>query len=131
MTAFKFFSKAWVVFVAGLLCGGVVWGLSVPLTGAREPFDSPSLYYPVAMLMAGVIAALPAPRCWWVAVIGIFLGERLYAFVMLPETRAWLLFGIVVNALIPTWLPAAIGAVGVFVLDRQLTKRSSGRGKLS
>ena len=131
VTAVKLFSKAWVVFIAGLLCGAVVWGLSVPLTGAREPFDSPSLYYPVAMLVAGVIAALPAPRYWWVAVIGIFLGERFYAFVMLPETRAWLLFGIVINALILTWLPAAIGAVGVFVLNRRLTKRSSERGEPS
>lgn len=123
----RLLSKAWPALVAGVLCGAAVWGPSVPLTGMREPFDSPSLYYPVAMCLAGVIAALPAPRYWWVAVIGIFLGERLYSFVMLPETRAWALFGMVINALLPTWMPAAAGAAGVFLLSRLLTRRSSAR----
>ena len=104
------------VLLAGLACGAVVWGLSVPVTGMREPFDAPGPYYIVAMFAAGVLAALPAPRYWWVAVIGIFLGERLYAFVMLPETRDWLLFGIVMNLIIPTWLPAAAGALGVYLV---------------
>lgn len=120
-------TKAWPVLAAGILCGAAVWGLSVPLTGVREPFDSPGFYYPVAMLVAGAIAALPAPRYWWLAVIAIFAGERLYAFAMLPETRGWFLFGLVVNALIPTWIPAAIGAACVALLSRQLGRRSSGR----
>ncbi len=50
------------VFLAGIACAAVVWGLSVPLTGMREPFDSPTYYYPAAMFMAGILAALPAPR---------------------------------------------------------------------
>jgi hypothetical protein len=79
------------------------------------------------MCLAGLIAASLAPRYWWVAVIGIFLGERLYSFVMLPETRAWALFGMVVNALLPTWIPAALGAAGVYLLSRQLTRRPGGR----
>ena len=64
------------VLLAGLVCGAIVWGLSVPLTGMREPFDSPSYYYMVAMFIAGLVAALPAPRYWWAAVVGIFLGEN-------------------------------------------------------
>ena len=95
-----------------------MWALSVPLTGTREPFDSPSLYYPAAMLLAGVVAALPAPRYWWPAVLSVFLGEHLYAFAAFPDTRAWIFFGIVVNALIPTWWPAAIGALIVFGAHR-------------
>jgi hypothetical protein len=70
------------------------------------------------MFVAGVMAALPAPRYWWLAVIAIFAGERLYAVVMLPETRSWFLFGLVINALMPTWWPAALGALGVYVTDR-------------
>ena len=118
-----FLSKAWIVLLAGLFCGAVVWWLSIPLTGAREPFDSTGLYYPVAIFVAGVLATLPAPRYWWMAVVGIFLGERLYAFLLLPETRAWLLFGIVINILILSWLPAALGAVSVYFVYHQFKKR--------
>lgn len=116
-------SKPWLVLATGLLCGAAVWWLSVPITGMREPFDSTSLYYPVAMFLAGAFATLPAPRYWWMAVLGIFLGERLYAFMLLPETRAWLLFGIVINILIFSWLPAALGAVSVYLVHRQFMKR--------
>ena len=70
------------------------------------------------MLLSGVTAALVAPRYWWLAVIGIFLGERFYAFAMLPETRDWLLFGLVINVIVPTWLPAAVGVGVVFLVDR-------------
>jgi len=97
------------------------------LTGMRELFDSPSFYYPAAMCLAGMLAVLLAPRYWWVAVIGIILGDRVYSFVMLGETRPWVLFGPVVNALLPTWMPAVAGAAGVFLLSRQLTRRSGGR----
>ena len=112
------------VLLAGLTCGAIVWGLSVPLTGMREPFDSPGYYYMAAMFIAGLLAALPAPRYWWAAVVGIFLGERIYAFVMLPETRAWLAFGIVMNLLMPTWLPSALGALIVYTVNRVRTRRS-------
>jgi hypothetical protein len=117
--------RAWQrALLAGMICGALVWALSVPLAGTREPFDAASLYYPTAMFLSGVAASLVAPRYWWLAVIGIFLGERLYAFAMLPETRDWLLFGLVINVIVPTWLPAAIGAVVVFLVDRL----RSGRG---
>jgi hypothetical protein len=115
-------SGAWRVLVAGVLCGAAVWALSIPVTGMREPFDSPGVYYPIAMLAAGALAALPAPRFWWLAVIAIFLGERLYAFVMLPETRPWLLFSLIVNLVILTWIPAAIGAAGTFFVTRWLIR---------
>lgn len=119
-------SKAWLTLGAGSFCGAAVWGLSIAVTGVREPFDSNTLYYPAAMFLSGILASSFSPRHWWLAVIGIFAGERLYAFVMLPETRDWLLFGIVVNALVPTWLPAALGAIGVFITDRWLAKRRGG-----
>lgn len=114
------------VFFAGLACGALVWGLSVPITGMREPFDSPSHYYMVAMYIAGIIAALPAPRYWWAAVVGIFVGEKLYAFFMLPETRPWLLFGIYMGLLTLIWLPAALGALTVYIVNWARTRRWRG-----
>ena len=117
--------KIGLVFLAGIACGAIVWGLSVPITGMREPFDSPGFYYFVATFIAGVLAALPAPRYWWIAPVGIFVGERLYAFVMLPETRGWLLFGIIMNLLFLTWLPAAVGALIVFVVNWWRARRQN------
>ncbi len=112
------------VLLAGIACSAIVWGLSVPLTGMREPFDSPTYYYMVAMFIAGILAALPAPRYWWVAVIGIFSGERIYMFVMMPENRGWLLFSIYMGLLTLTWLPSALGAVIVYVVNHVRTRRS-------
>lgn len=115
------------VFLAGIVGGSVVWALSIPITGFREPFDSPGPYYAIAILVAGILAALPAPRYWWMAPIGVFLGERLYAFVMLPETRAWVLFGIYVNFMFLTWVPAAIGAFLTFAGSRLVARRARDR----
>ena len=114
------------VLLAGLASGAIVWALSVPLTGMREPFDSPTPYYMLAMFIAGILAALPAPRYWWLGVVAIFLGERAYAFVMLPETRDWLLFGIVINMLMLTWLPATIGALLVYIVNWLRARRLRG-----
>lgn len=111
------------VLLAGLACGAIVWALSVPLTGMREPWDSPGYYYIVAMFIAGILAALPAPRYWWAAVVGVFLGERIYAFVMLPETRYWLLLGFVMGVLMLTWLPTTVGALIVYVVNWWLSRR--------
>ena len=44
------------VLLAGLACGAIVWALSVPLTGMREPWDSPGYYYIVAVFIAGILA---------------------------------------------------------------------------
>ncbi len=111
------------VLLAGIACGAIVWGLSVPLTGMREPWDSSGYYYFVAIFIAGILAALPAPRYWWAAVVGVFLGERIYAFVMLPETRSWLMLGVVMGLLMLTWLPTTVGALIVYIVNRWLSRR--------
>ena len=59
--------------------------------------------------------------------IAVFLGERVYAFLMLPESQGWFLFGIVINLVLVTWLPAACGAFCVYFVNFLLTKRSNGR----
>ena len=76
------------------------------------------------MFIAGILAALPAPRYWWIAVVGIFSGERIYMFVMMPENRGWLLFSIYMGLLTRTWLPSALGAVTVYIVNRVRTRRS-------
>ena len=45
-----------------------------------------------------------------------FLGRATLCVYAAPETRAWLLFGIVINVVIFSWVPAALGAVSVFLV---------------
>lgn len=119
-------SAAWRVILAGLACGAAVWALSPFATGLREPFDSATLYYPLAIFVAGALASLPAPRHAWLAVPAVFLGERLYALIVYPELRPWMLFGFIINLVIPTWWPAALGALVVYALHRVLGKGRRG-----
>jgi len=111
--------KAKLVLFSGMGCGALVWALSIPITGFREPFDSPSLYYMISMLLAGIIATLPSPKYWWLAVIGIYLGERFYALIFLPETRGFFLLGLILNLLFLTWVPSMVGALITKFLLRQ------------
>lgn len=114
------------VAVGGLAFGALVWALSIPITGQREPFDGPILYYALSTFLAGAFGALPSPRHWWLGLLGVYLGQHLYALIAYPDTRAWFLFGLVVNAMIPTWLFAAAGALTVFLVSRYLAMRSRG-----
>jgi hypothetical protein len=44
--------------------------------------------------------------------------------VMMPENRAWLLFGVYIGVLTLTWLPSTLGAVIVYIVHRVRTQRS-------
>lgn len=111
--------KAALVFSIGVGCGVLVWALSVPITGFEEPFDAPSLYYIASMFFAGVIATIPGPKYWWLAVIGIYLGERFYGLFFLPQGASYFLFAFVMNLIVPTWLPSTIGALITCYLGRE------------
>lgn len=58
--------------------GAVVWALAPWLVGVSEPWDAASLYYPVALLVAGVIAGLLTPRPLWAHYLGGLLGQLGY-----------------------------------------------------
>lgn len=126
---FMNYKKPWIALIAGIVCGALVWAMSIPITGAREPFDSPSAYYKVAMFFAGIVSSVPAPRFWLLSLIGVILGQHIYSFLFLPETRGWVLFGLTMNLALLLWVPAAIGAFAVyciFLCKGQLTKGASG-----
>lgn len=106
----------------GLTLGALIWAAGAAVTGVREPFDGPLLYYGCATFAAGALATLPSPRHWWLAIISVYLGEHLYAFAAYPDTRAWFLFGLVVNALVPTWFFTALGALAMRLSARRLTR---------
>lgn len=104
--------------VVGLTLGALVWAFSIAATGHREPFDGDLTYYAITTFLAGACAAFVAPRRWWVAVVAVYLGQHLYAFAAYPDTRAWFLFGLIVNVLLPTWIPAAVGAFSAYAVWR-------------
>lgn len=119
---------AWKVIALGLILGAAVSGLSLPLTGQREAFDASPAYYLTAAFLAGALATLPAPRFWWLAVFAVFLGEHAWYAIVYPDMRPWVLFGLVVNAIIPTWWPAAVGALLVCLGARAARRHSQSRG---
>jgi hypothetical protein len=117
----------WKVIVAGLLLGAAVSGLSLPLTGQREAFDASPAWYLTATFLAGALATLPAPRFWWLAVLAVFLGAHAWYAAVYPDMRPWLLFGLVINAIVPTWWPAAVGALLVYLGARVVKQCSPSR----
>lgn len=102
--------------LTGVALGALVWVLSVPMTGRVEPFDAESHYYLAAMFFSGVAASLWSPRSAWLAVASLFIGERLYVLLALPGLRSTWLLGWLVNAVIPTWWSAAVGALLVHLV---------------
>jgi hypothetical protein len=105
----------WKVILLGLTLGAAVSGLSLPLTGQREAFDASPAYYLCAVFLAGALATLPAPRFWWLAVVAVFLGEHIYYAAAYPDMRPWFLFGLLINAILPTWWATATGALLVYL----------------
>ncbi len=46
---------------------------------------------------------------------------------MLPETRVWLAFGIIMGLAMLTWLPALLGALTTYLVDRFIIRRRRDR----
>jgi hypothetical protein len=61
----------------GLALGAAIWVLSASITGRQEPWDVPGLYYPAALIIAGVVGGLLVPGHWVEAAIGIYAGQAL------------------------------------------------------
>jgi hypothetical protein len=61
----------------GLILGAAVWLLSAPITGHREPWDDPGVYYGVALFVAGTLGGLLVPRHWLEVIVGMFVGQSL------------------------------------------------------
>ena len=58
---------------AGL--GAAIWLASPLVTGRREPWDAEGVYYPAALLGAGVLGGLLAPQHWLNVALGVFSGQ--------------------------------------------------------
>ncbi len=74
-------NQRWKAFALSAVLGFLVWFLSLPFTGKPEPWDSETPYYPVALILAGVLAGVLRAKPLWLLPLGIFAGQAFAVFV--------------------------------------------------
>ena len=65
------------------VASALVWALSPWLVGHREPWDADGLYYVAALLVAGAVAGLFAPKPLWAHYVGALVGQLGYELLFL------------------------------------------------
>ena len=93
MTPFSWSFREWIravgVLSIGTLLGMAIWWTSPVITGHTEPWDVEGRYYLGALAVAGFVASLALPKAFWVAPIGVVVGQLLYGLYFLePEALA-------------------------------------------
>jgi hypothetical protein len=73
----------WSTFLVSAVAGALVWAVSPWLTGQREPWDAGSLFYVVALVFAGALAGLLAPKPLWAHYLGAIVGQLGYELLFL------------------------------------------------
>ena len=63
----------------------MIWAASPVFTGELEPWDGSMGYYALALALAGFLAALILPRRFWLAPVGVYLGQVAYLLLFLPK----------------------------------------------
>jgi hypothetical protein len=76
--SFRDWGRACLVFASGVILGMAIWWTSPMLTGHIEPWDVPGKFYPGMLFAAGFVAAAFLPKAFWVAPIGVYVGQLLY-----------------------------------------------------
>lgn len=61
----------------GLALGAAISVLSSAFTGRQEPWDGPGIYYPAALLVAGLAGGFLVPRHYVEVGLGIYAGQAL------------------------------------------------------
>ena len=88
-------SRAWMMtLLVSALSAAAVWGLSPAISGHKEPWDAASYYYPLGLVVAGLVAGLLSPRIRWAYFAGAVMGQFLYVLVFL-ETGPLIAVGLV------------------------------------
>lgn len=79
------------IIVSSSSIGALVWAISPMMTGYVEPWDSNTVYYPVALFSGGIALGLFLPGNASIHYLGAFFGQLCF---MLVATGAGPLFGI-------------------------------------
>jgi hypothetical protein len=76
--------SAWVhALLVSALCAACIWALSPVITGHKEPWDDVGHYYPLGLVVAGLLAGLVSPRIRWAYYVGSILGQLMYMLAFL------------------------------------------------
>mgnify|MGYP001420734309 CR=1 FL=1 len=76
-------TRTWLTLAIAALLAASIWGVSPLLTGKREPWDVDGYFYLVALVIAGSLAGLIAPRPRWAHYVGAFIGQLGYQLLFL------------------------------------------------
>lgn len=76
--SFREWCRAAVVLAVGVLLGMAIWWASPMITGHGEPWDAEGGYYFGTLFVAGFVAAIFLPKAFWVAPIGVYIGQLLF-----------------------------------------------------
>ena len=113
-------TRAVMVFVAGCLLGALIWGASPLVTGHREPWDANLGFYTVGLIVAGFLSALISPRHFWLAPLGIYVGQSIYALAFLPKGPLLPLGLLIGLGFCTLALAGAAGAFGIYRLLKRI-----------
>lgn len=114
-------------FVVATAFGAGVWALSPWLTGKAEPWDASLPVYCLCMLLGGFVFAMLCPRLFWIAVLGIYLGQVTYYFLFIGSpgaTVVLLLLSVAVFGIPPAFV-GAIMACACSLLWRSFRREST------
>lgn len=109
----------------GLVLGAAIWVLSASLTGRHEPWDASGMYYPGALVAAGLVGGVLVPGHWGEVAVGVFTGQALVLLGRVlsdPGTGGLWPLGLVVLALYS--LLALVGALLGSALRRLANRRA-------
>jgi hypothetical protein len=77
-------THAWLTVIVSAVASASVWALSPLLAGHQEPWDADGLFYVAALVVAGSVAGLLAPRPLWAHYLGALVGQLGYEALFLP-----------------------------------------------
>ena len=77
-------SSSLLAFLIASATGFAVWALSPWLTGYKEPWDAPGIYYYLALLLGGVLSGFVTAKPLWAHYVGSVSGQLVYGLVFLP-----------------------------------------------
>jgi hypothetical protein len=106
--------------LVSFVLGALVWALSPALSGHAEPWDAGGVYYPVSLLLAGLLSGLIRPQYFWVHYLGVILGQLAFMLFFGPGGPL-IIVGIVLLA-VYSLIALAGAAAGAGV--RRLLKRT-------
>ncbi|KXK14915.1 MAG: hypothetical protein UZ18_ATM001001621 [Armatimonadetes bacterium OLB18] len=73
----------WWALSVSAIAGAMIWALSPLLVGHSEPWDADGYFYVLALIIAGLLAGLLAPRPLWAHYVGALVGQLGYELVFL------------------------------------------------